>query len=128
MNPKDAKKYTNLLYLGVPEKERDQIRGMASTEYLDPKHIVFIRLEVDGTENKTFIGNEAQPLRAPKINYCDPAKVWIPTDYLRKIVDNITADSVLLTADTDYPLTLQWSTGSDRWTAMIAHRIEPERD
>ena len=139
MNPKNMKQYQNLLWLGVPAKKRDSVRGDDSAIYIDPGHVAAMRLtcspksleETEVMPYRYFSGCEEveHPIRLPRIPTDGGDTVGsaqFSVDYLRKIIDNITADTVRVTVEDDGPIFLEWTSGHDEWTAMIAPRIDIE--
>jgi hypothetical protein len=135
MNPENMKQYNELLWLGVPKKDRDSVRGQTSTRYIDPAHVCAIELTVppwdlESTEVMpyvTYVGDdENHTARFPRLDCDDAQSVLMPTDYLRKILDNIKAEEVSITVAQDFPMTLHWRDGPDEWRAIIAPRVRTE--
>lgn len=136
MNPKNMKRYQNLLWLGVPAKKRDSVRGVRSTRYLDKYHVAMLELttppwSLESTEvmpYESFIDDKEGGLG--KIftfdSSNDEKSMICPVKYLKQIVDNIGSDSVRITVDDDFPILLEWKDGEDSWKALIAPRTENE--
>ena len=133
MNPKNMKQYNNLLWLGVPKNKQDSVRGERSTQYIDPAHICFIQLttppwDLESTEVMQYESYEGDhehritPIPLSR-NY---HSVHVSTKYLRDILDNVTADTIEIMVDDDYPIYLHWTDEHDDWKALIAPRIENE--
>ena len=134
MNPDNMKEYNELLWLGVKKNKRDSVRGQRSTRYLDPSHVVFIQLttppwDAESTEVMTYeeySGEDERSFRVPQLETEYAQSVHVSVEYLRRIVDNITSQDVLITVIDDYPISLSWRDGEDDWSAMIAPRIESD--
>ena len=101
MNPDNMKQYNELLWLGISKKDRDGVRGQTSTRYNDPAHVCAIELTVppwdlDSTEVMpyvTYVGEYESPTtRFPRLDCEDAQSVLMPTDYLRRIFDNIKSE------------------------------------
>ena len=128
------KEYNELLWLGVPKKKRDSVRGQRSTRYLDPSHVVFMELRIppwdlESTEvmqYESYVGEDERLFKVPQLQTDYAQSVHVPVEYLKKIVDNINAQGVLITVVDNYPLSLVWRDGEDDWFVAIAPRIENE--
>ena len=128
MNPNNVKQFNELLWLGVPKKDRDSIRGMVSTRYIDPSHIIFVELRHGDSDAFVQLSGEAEMMiKKPNWDRSDESVTMIATDYLKKVVDNITADHVTIKVKDRYPLTLEWKDGEDSLQVLIAQRVENER-
>ena len=132
MNPKNMKRYNNLLWLGVPKNKQDSVRGERCTLYIDPGYIVFIQLtippwsldkSIECSHYESYCGDHGQKIKPVPLSQYYHA-VHIPTKYLRDILDNVTAEDIEIMVDDDYPLYLHWKDGDDDWQALIAPRIE----
>lgn len=134
MNPKNMKQYQELLWFGVKKDKRTSVRGERSTRYIDPEHVVFLEMttppwDLESTEvmqYDTYIGDSEGVFKVPDLSSGYEQTVHISTSYLKKIVDNITSQDVILMVSDNYPLLLAWKDGEDSWRAMIAPRIENE--
>lgn len=136
MNPNNMKRYQNLLWLGVPAKKRDSVRGERSTRYIDYNRVAMLELTtppwcLESTEvmqYETYVSDIKSPVKMPTIfgPSTDERSMICPVSYLKQIVDNIGSDSVRITIDNDYPIMLEWKDGEDSWKAIIAPRIETE--
>lgn len=136
MNPKNMKQYQNLLWLGVPARKRDSVRGNESTVYIEPNHVAAMRLtcppkSLEETEVMPYIYfdgcDESNRIRLPSVKSGDTVgSAQYSVDYLKRIIDNITADTVRLTVEDDGPIFLEWTSEHDEWIAMIAPRIDNE--
>ena len=134
MNPDNMKEYNELLWLGVPKKKRDSVRGQRSTRYIDPSHVVFIQLttppwDLESTEvmqYESYRGEVEGAFKVPELRSDYAQRVHVPVEFLRRIVDNITSEDVLITVSDDFPISLVWKDGDDEWNALIAPRIEPD--
>ena len=127
MNPDNVKQFNELLWLGVPKKNRESIRGMVSTRYIDPSHVVFIEFRHgDSDAFVHFSGEDEFMFKKPDWDRSGETSTKIATDYLKKIVDNITAEHVKVSVSDRLPIQLEWTDGEDSFKAMIAPWIENE--
>lgn len=130
MNPKNMKQYNELLWLNVPKAKRTDIRGNESTVFVDQAHICMVQLTVpseEPTEYKHYEGeHEGALLRMPTIDTGVASSAYYPVAYLKKIIDNITSDSVRVTVQDDAPIVLEWLSDNDLWKVMVAPRIPNE--
>lgn len=125
MNPENVKQFNELLWLNVPKKDRDSIRGMESTRYVDPTHVVFVELRHgDSDAFVQFSGDSECQIKKPSWDRSDETVTTIGTDYLKKVIANITADHVTIKVKDNYPITLEWTDGEDSFQVLIAHRVE----
>ena len=127
------KQYNNLLWLGVPKNKQDSVRGERSTQYITPDYVVFIQLttppcDLESTEvmqYESYMGDHERRITPlPLSQYYH--SVHISVKHLRDILDNVTAETVEIMVDDDYPIYLHWKDGDDDWQALIAPRIENE--
>ena len=130
MNTSNMKQYNELLWLGVKKSKRDSVRGSKSTMYCDPAHVCMIQLCtpdcLDITKFDSYIGDSEAVFKVPDLYTHEQQTVVLPTEYLRRILDNVTSDSIRLKVSDDMPIELQWCVGEDSWWAVIAPRIENE--
>lgn len=127
MNPDNVKQFNNLLWHGVPKKNRDSIRGMTSTRYVDPHNVMFVELRRgDSDVFAQFYGDKDESIKKPGWSKDREQSVIIDIGYLKTVIDNVTADSVMLKVTDDLPLTLQWLDGEDSLEVMIAPQIRNE--
>ena len=135
MNPKYAEKYTELLYLGVPQNKRREIRGMENTRYVNPTHIYLAQVTVPPKDFENyqvpnyqmFIGDTDRiSIKLPDLSKYDSYSGHFSVPYLKKIFDNIVSDDVKITLSEDCPITLEWKTDDDDWKVLLAPRIVDE--
>ena len=135
MNPDNMKEYNELLWLMVKKNKRTSVRGQRSTRYIDPGHVCFIQLttppwDLESTEvmqYESYCGDDERIFKVPDLNCPEAQTMHCPTDYLKKIVDNIRSSDVKITVSDAFPIKLEWKDGEDEWCAVIAPRIENER-